>query len=115
MGPLSSGVPDRGVLGSEVLGDPLVVEVCEDVVEAPSIESTDDLRCGSAVATSSSFPRENCEENCFLFPPLLFDPAASVVPKISLDPPPGGFNTLLEILVSSETPTVKLTDMAMCI
>jgi len=81
-------------------------------VEAPSIESTDDLRCGSATTLSSSFPKENCEENCFLLPPPLLDPEASAVPKMSLDPPPGGFKTLLEILVSSDTPTVKFTDIA---
>ena len=37
----SSCLPDRGVLGSELLGDPLDVDVC-DGVEAPSLESTDE-------------------------------------------------------------------------
>lgn len=34
-------LPDRGVLGSELFGDPLDVDVC-DGVEAPSLESMDE-------------------------------------------------------------------------
>lgn len=42
MGPLSSGVPDLGVVGSELAGDPLEAELCDGVL-VPSTDSAEEL------------------------------------------------------------------------
>lgn len=82
-----TGLPaaaDRGVLGSEVLGDPLEMELW-DGVEAPSLKSTG-LRSSSA-----SSPIENVDGAYFLLLTNLSSDDEN--PKISDEPPPGGFST----------------------
>lgn len=79
------------MLGSELLGDPLDVEVW-DGVEAPSLESTDEVFTPKSL---KSPPNPEPDPKWSEWLDLV--PAAgllSAVPKMSLDPPPGGFNTL---------------------
>lgn len=83
-------LPDRGVLGSELLGDPLDVDVC-DGVEAPSLESIDDVL--RATSSAKSPPMGKCELYFFDAAGFMSN-SDELVPKMSLDPPPGGFKTL---------------------
>lgn len=81
-------LPDRGVFGSEFSGVPFEVV---DVVE-PSLESMDNgLRVSSV---KSPLPRGMLEAYVLFVRAGAWSNWLELVPKMSLDPPPGGFSTL---------------------
>jgi len=84
---LPAAATDRGVLGSELLGDPFEMELW-DGVEAPSFRSIG-LR-----SSSTSSPMANWDGAYFLLLAAnLSSDADDENPKISEEPPPGGFST----------------------
>ena len=96
-------LPERGVFGSELFGDPFEVDVC-DGVEAPSLESIDEALRVTSSAKSS--PIEKCELY-FLGLIGLLSLSAELVPKMSLDPPPGGLSTLDETKFNMLVNTIR--------
>lgn len=67
-------------------------EVVDDVVEEPSLESIDE---GLRVSSAKSPPPSVMFEAYFLFERAGAS-SVELVPKMSLDPPPGGFKTLIQ-------------------
>lgn len=79
------------MFGSELFGDPFEVDVC-DGVEAPSFESIDDVL--RVTSSAKSVPIWKWDAY-FLVLVGLLSISDELVPKMSLDPPPGGLRTLL--------------------
>ena len=80
------------MLGSEFSGVPFEVDGCEEVDE-PSLESIE--ACLRATSSAKSPPpREKLDAYFLLARPGTCSHCPELVPKISLDPPPGGFRTL---------------------